>query len=70
MPADHHGTGWADMLMAELVGDRPTYLWVLESNQRASAFYGRYGFVTDGATKLHEPTGRVEVRMLRRERTP
>jgi GNAT superfamily N-acetyltransferase len=68
--AGHHGTGLADLVMAELVGERATYLWVLEGNERARAFYARYGFVADGATKLHPPTGRVEMRMRRAPENP
>jgi GNAT superfamily N-acetyltransferase len=64
--ASHHGTGLADLIMAELVAHRATYLWVLEGNARAQAFYARYGFVADGGTKRHPPTGRVEIRMLQR----
>jgi GNAT superfamily N-acetyltransferase len=60
-----HGTGLADLMMAELVGDRPTSLWVLDGNERARAFYARYGFVPDGATKEHEPSRRVELRLVR-----
>jgi GNAT superfamily N-acetyltransferase len=60
-----HGTGLADLMMAELVGDRPSSLWVLDGNKRALAFYARYGFVPDGATTKHEPSGRVELRLVR-----
>jgi hypothetical protein len=60
-----HGTGLADLMMADLVGDRPTSLWVLDGNQRARAFYARYGFVPHGATKEHEPSGRVKLRLVR-----
>ena len=60
-----HGSGLADLMMAELVGDRPTSLWVLDGNKRARAFYARYGFIPDGATTEHEPSGRVELRLVR-----
>lgn len=63
--AAHHGTGLADLLMAELVGERAAYLWVLDGNARAQAFYRRHGFAVDGATKPHAPTGTTEVRMVR-----
>jgi GNAT superfamily N-acetyltransferase len=60
-----HGTGLADLMMAELVGERPVSLWVLDGNKRALAFYARNGFVPDGATTEHEPSGRVELRLVR-----
>ncbi|MET9022391.1 GNAT family N-acetyltransferase [Actinopolymorpha sp. NPDC004070] len=62
----HHGTGLADQLLAEALGDSPAYLWVLEGNERAIAFYRRHGFATDGATTRHEPTGKTLLRMVRR----
>ena len=63
--AAHHGTGLADRLLAEALGNDPAYLWVLEGNPRAQRFYSRYGFATDGARKAHQPTGAVELRMVR-----
>jgi len=64
--AEHHGQGLADLMMSELVADRPSYLWVFEANQRARSFYGRYGFLPDGGRQSHEPTGQVEVRLVRK----
>lgn len=63
--AAHHGTGLADRLLAGALGNDPAYLWVLEGNTRAQRFYSRYGFATDGARKAHQPTGAVELRMVR-----
>jgi GNAT superfamily N-acetyltransferase len=60
-----HGTGLADDLMAVTVGDRAAYLWVLEGNQRAQAFYRRHGFADDGGRKPEPDTGVVEIRMSR-----
>lgn len=60
-----HGTGIADDLMAVAVGDRAAYLWVLEGNDRAQAFYRRYGFVDEGGRKPEPDTGVVEIRMAR-----
>ncbi|MEO7061496.1 MAG: GNAT family N-acetyltransferase [Lapillicoccus sp.] len=60
-----HGSGLADRLLAAAVGSRPVSLWVLETNARAQAFYRRQGFVADGSTKVHEASGRPEVRMVR-----
>lgn len=60
-----HGTGLADELMAQAIGDRPAYLWVLEGNQRAIAFYRRHGFTDEGGRKPEPDTGVVEIRMAR-----
>jgi ribosomal protein S18 acetylase RimI-like enzyme len=60
-----HGTGLADDLMARTVGDRPAYLWVLEGNDRAIAFYRRHGFTDEGGRKPEPDTGVVEIRMAR-----
>jgi GNAT superfamily N-acetyltransferase len=60
-----HGTGLADDLMTHVVGDRPAYLWVLDGNDRATAFYRRHGFVDEGGRKPEPGTGVVEVRMAR-----
>lgn len=64
--AAYHGTGAAGQLLAATLGDRAAYLWVLEGNSRAVAFYRKYGFESDGATK-HDPRHGVDdVRMVRR----
>jgi ribosomal protein S18 acetylase RimI-like enzyme len=60
-----HGSGLADDLMAVAVGDRAAYLWVLDGNDRAQAFYRRYGFTDEGGRKPEPDTGVVEIRMSR-----
>ena len=60
-----HGTGLANDLMAHAVGDRPAYLWVLEGNDRAIAFYRKHGNVDEGGRKPEPDTGVLEVRMAR-----
>ncbi len=60
-----HGTGVAGVLLAHAIGDGAAYLWVLEDNQRARAFYRRHGFVDEGGRKPEPDTGAVEVRMAR-----
>ena len=55
----------ADDLMAVAVGDRAAYLWVLDGNDRARAFYRRHGFADDGGRKPEPDTGVVEIRMSR-----
>jgi GNAT superfamily N-acetyltransferase len=74
--AAHHGTGLASQLFEaaidQVAGDGPVSLWVLEVNARARAFYARYGFVPDGRSKRHPPTGVPEIRLVRprRDRAP
>lgn len=35
-------------------GHSIAYLWVLDGNERASAFYERHGWIDDGGTKIEE----------------
>ena len=63
-----HGTGLADVLLDRVLGDRDATLWVLEGNTRARAFYARHGFTDEGGRSTHEPTGAVELRLVRRNR--
>jgi GNAT superfamily N-acetyltransferase len=63
--ASEHGTGLADLIMRDVLGERAAYLWVLRDNERARAFYGRHGFRPDGSTRDHPPTGVLEIRMTR-----
>ena len=63
--ASEHGSGVSDLLMWPLVADRSTYLWVLAGNERAQAFYARYGFGPDGGTKVRPDIGRAEQRLVR-----
>jgi ribosomal protein S18 acetylase RimI-like enzyme len=60
-----HGSGVADALLDRAIGDRPAYLWVLDGNARAQAFYRRHGFADDGGRKPEPETGVVEFRMSR-----
>lgn len=62
---DLHGTGVAQELTEHGLPDGPSYLWVLDGNHRAHAFYRKLGYHQDGTTKPHQPTGTVEVRMIR-----
>lgn len=64
--AAYHGTGAAGQLLAATLGARSAYLWVLEGNERAIAFYGKYGFELDGATKHDPQHGVDDLRMVRR----
>ena len=40
----YRGTGLAQQLHDRAVGDRAAFLWVLEANPRAQAFYARNGY--------------------------
>lgn len=62
---DLHGSGVAQELVTYGLPGGPSYLWVLDGNRRAQAFYRKLGYRLDGATKRHEPTSSVEVRMVR-----
>jgi RimJ/RimL family protein N-acetyltransferase len=44
---------------------RPAYLWALDDNPRAHAFYRRNGFELDGAEQFDELWQVTEVRFVR-----
>lgn len=52
------GVGHALLTAAEKViadaGHTRAYLWVLDGNDRADAFYAAHGWIADGATKVDE----------------
>lgn len=62
-----HGSGLGSALLQAAIGDSPAYLWVLEDNPRAQAFYRKHGFRPDGARKLLPPEWEElpEIRMVR-----
>lgn len=62
--ATSYDTGVGFALLQEAIGDADAYLWVLDGNERAIAFYERQGFRFDGTTKP-EDVG-LERRMVRR----
>ncbi|MDQ5862578.1 MAG: GNAT family N-acetyltransferase, partial [Actinomycetota bacterium] len=43
-----HGSGLGAALLGAAIGESPAYLWVLENNPRALAFYRKHGFRPDG----------------------
>lgn len=61
--ASTYGTGVGFALLQEAIGAADAYLWVLDGNERAIAFYERQGFRFDGTTKP-EDVG-LERRMVR-----
>lgn len=62
-----YGSGLGSQLLQAAIGDAPAYLWVLEDNQRAKAFYRKSGFIPDGARKtlMWEGVELPEIRMVR-----
>jgi GNAT superfamily N-acetyltransferase len=61
----HQGTGLADDLLQEAIGDEPASLWVYRDNPRASAFYVHHNFIPDGDERA-DSMGILEIRMVRR----
>ena len=63
-----HGLGVAQELVGRAIGDRPAYLWVLDDNPKAQAFYRKSGFVRNQAKRElpAEWYGLSEVQMVRR----
>ena len=62
-----YGSGAGQLLLDAAVGDAPAYLWVMDGNARAEAFYRRNGFARDGATTRH-PVGDTSVPAVRMTR--
>jgi GNAT superfamily N-acetyltransferase len=60
-----HGTGVGQALLDAAIGDRHAYLWALDDNPRAHAFYRRNGFVPDGVEQFDELWQVTEVRFVR-----
>lgn len=58
-----YGHGIGHRLLHTAIGSRPAYLWVLDGNSRAIAFYERQGFGFDGRTKTEDEG--LERRMVR-----
>ena len=50
-----YGSGLGAALLHAAIGESPAYLWVLEDNPRARAFYLKHGFQPDGTRKLLPP---------------
>ena len=62
------GTGLGSAMLRgalEQIGDRPVYLWAFKENKRARRFYEKHGFCRDGAERISEFDGAVEVRYRR-----
>lgn len=63
--ADHYGSGVAQELLNQVLGDGPAYLWVADGNDRAIRFYQRNRFRLDGTRCVDREDGLVETRMVR-----
>lgn len=64
--SDMYGSGAAQALVAELLGERPAYLWVADPNPRARRFYEKIGFRADGTSKTDPSLEDLrEIRMVR-----
>lgn len=46
-----HGMGVGHQLVSGAIGSAPAFVWVLESNARAIAFYRKLGFTPDGTAE-------------------
>ncbi|QNE13736.1 GNAT family N-acetyltransferase [Pseudarthrobacter sp. NBSH8] len=62
-----HGSGLGAALLCAAIGESPAYLWVLENNPRAQAFYVKHGFRFDGGRGQLPPKWEElpEIRMVR-----
>lgn len=67
--AEAYGSGLGRELATAAVGGAPSFVWVLESNARAIAFYRKLGFEQDGAcARLSDRWNNLaEIRMVRTE---
>lgn len=60
-----HGTGIGAALLAHAIGDEAAYLWVLEDDRRARAFYVKHGFRDSRVRELNENLDAWEVQLMR-----
>ncbi|HKU09940.1 MAG TPA: GNAT family N-acetyltransferase [Sinomonas sp.] len=65
--AEAYGSGLSKALAERVLGDGPAFLWVLEENARAIAFYTKLGFEPDGAREFFVADDQrvPEIRMVR-----
>ena len=63
------GTGLGHAMLTEAlnqIGDRRVFLWAFKANSRARRFYEKCGFHWDGAERVSEIDGAVEVRYVKK----
>ncbi|GAA1336653.1 GNAT family N-acetyltransferase [Arthrobacter roseus] len=63
--AEAYGSGLGTQLADAVLGNRTAYLWVVEGNGRAEAFYRKIGFLPDGSRKYDDGLDAHEIRMVR-----
>ena len=62
------GTGLGSAMLQtalDQIGERFVFLWAFQKNKRARRFYEKHGFRWDGAERISEFDGAVEVRYVR-----
>ena len=63
------GTGLGRAMLTEAlnqIGNRPDFLWAFKDNARARRFYEKHGFCWDGAERVSQFDGAVEVRYVKK----
>ena len=66
LAAAHYGSGAAQTLLDEALGEGPAMLWVAKENPRATAFYLRNGFQFDGVEQTDPYAPAItDARMIR-----
>ena len=62
------GTGLGHAMLEEALNqivDQPVFLWAFKENKRARRFYEKHGFRWDGAERVSEFDGALEVRYVK-----
>lgn len=65
------GSGLGEAMLKEALsqmkaaGQKSVFLWAFEENKRARRFYEKHGFNADGAERISEFDGAVEVRYIK-----
>ena len=65
---ESRGTGLGHAMLEEALNqivDQPVFLWAFKENKRARRFYEKYGFRWDGAERVSEFDGALEVRYVK-----
>ena len=65
---ESRGTGLGHAMLEEALNqivDQPVFLWAFKENKRARRFYEKHGFRWDGAERVSEFDGALEVRYVK-----
>ena len=65
---ESRGTGLGHAMLEEAlkqIGNQPVFLWAFKENSRARRFYEQHGFHWDGAERVSEFDGAMEVRYVK-----